>query len=203
MEELISLSHKELDKLSVIERVERGELSQIEAASVLNRSTRQIRRLLVRYRKQGEQGLVSCRRGKPSNNRLSNTRREEIITIIASQYEDFGPTLANEMLAERHNIHVSAETVRQLMTERGIWRAKARRGANAHPMRERRSKRGELIQIDGSPHVWFEDRGPKCTLIVFIDDATSELMGLQFWPQETTESYMSTLMQYLQDHGRL
>ena len=202
MEELISLSHKELDKLSVIERVERGELSQIEAASVLNRSTRQIRRLLVRYRKQGEQGLVSCRRGKPSNNRLSNTRREEIITIIASQYEDFGPTLANEMLAERHNIHVSAETVRQLMTERGIWRAKARRGANAHPMRERRSKRGELIQIDGSPHVWFEDRGPKCTLIVFIDDATSELMGLQFWPQETTESYMSTLMQYLQDHGR-
>ena len=202
MEELISLSHKELDKLSVIERVERGELSQIEAASVLNRSTRQIRRLLVRYRKQGEQGLVSCRRGKPSNNRLSNTRREEIITIIASQYEDFGPTLANEMLAERHNIHVSAETVRQLMTERGIWRAKARRGANAHPMRECRSKRGELIQIDGSPHVWFEDRGPKCTLIVFIDDATSELMGLQFWPQETTESYMSTLMQYLQDHGR-
>ena len=202
MEELISLSHKELDKLSVIERVERGELSQIEAASVLNRSTRQIRRLQVRYRKQGEQGLVSCRRGKPSNNRLSNTRREEIITIIASQYEDFGPTLANEMLAERHNIHVSAETVRQLMTERGIWRAKARRGANAHPMRERRSKRGELIQIDGSPHVWFEDRGPKCTLIVFIDDATSELMGLQFWPQETTESYMSTLMQYLQDHGR-
>jgi len=202
MEELISLSHKELDKLSVIERVERGELSQIEAASVLNRSTRQIRRLQVRYRKQGEQGLVSCRRVKPSNNRLSNTRREEIITIIASQYEDFGPTLANEMLAERHNIHVSAETVRQLMTERGIWRAKARRGANAHPMRERRSKRGELIQIDGSPHVWFEDRGPKCTLIVFIDDATSELMGLQFWPQETTESYMSTLMQYLQDHGR-
>ena len=202
MEELVSLSRKELDKLSVIERVERGELSQIEAASVLNRSTRQIRRLQVRYRKQGEQGLVSCRRGKPSNNRLSNTRREEIITIIASQYEDFGPTLANEMLAERHNIHVSAETVRQLMTERGIWRAKARRGANAHPMRERRSKRGELIQIDGSPHVWFEDRGPKCTLIVFIDDATSELMGLQFWPQETTESYMSTLMQYLQDHGR-
>lgn len=202
MEELISLSHKELDKLSVIERVERGELSQIDAASVLNRSTRQIRRLLVRYRKQGEQGLVSCRRGKPSNNRLSNTQREEIISIIASQYEDFGPTLANEMLAERHNIHVSAETVRQLMTDRGIWRAKVRRGANAHPMRERRSKRGELIQIDGSPHAWFEDRGPKCTLIVFIDDATSELMGLQFWPQETTESYMSTLMQYLQDHGR-
>ncbi|HIE87922.1 MAG TPA: ISNCY family transposase [Gammaproteobacteria bacterium] len=202
VEELISLSLKELDKLSVIERVERGELTQVDAGLMINRSTRQIRRLLVRYRQQGEQGLISCRRGKPGNNRLSNTRREEIATIIASQYEDFGPTLANEMLAERHNIHVSTETVRQLMTDRGIWRAKVRRGANAHPMRERRSKRGELIQIDGSPHAWFEDRGPKCTLIVFIDDATSELMGLQFWPQETTESYMSTLRQYLHDHGR-
>jgi len=84
------------------------------------------------------------------------------------------------MLAALHNIHVSAETVRQLMTDRGIWRAKTRRGAHAHPMRERRSKRGELIQIDGSPHAWLEDRGLKCTLIVFIDDATSELMGLQF-----------------------
>ena len=202
MEELVCLSRKELDKLSVIERVERGELSQVDAALMISRSTRQLRRLLVRYRQQGEQGLVSCRRGKPSNNRLSNTRREEIVTLIASQYQDFGPTLANEMLAERHNIHVSAETVRQLMTDRGIWRAKVRRGVNAHPMRERRSKRGELIQIDGSPHAWFEDRGPKCTLIVFIDDATSELMALQFWPQETTESYMSTLRQYLQDHGR-
>ncbi len=149
MEELISLSLKELDKLSVIERVERGELSQVDAGLMINRSTRQVRRLLVRYRHQGEQGLISCRRGKPSNNRLSNTRREEIVTIIASQYEDFGPTLANEMLAERHNIHVSAETVRQLMTDRGIWRAIVRRGVNAHPMRVRRTKRGELSQIDG------------------------------------------------------
>ena len=139
---------------------------------------------------------------KSSNNRLSNTPREEIVTIIASQYEDFGPRLANEMLAERHNIHVSAETVRQLMTDRVIWRAKVRRGANAHPMRERCSRRGELLQMNGSPHAWFEDRGPKCTLTVFIDDATSELMGLQFWPQETTESYMSTLRQYLQEQGR-
>ncbi|MBT6586874.1 MAG: helix-turn-helix domain containing protein, partial [Gammaproteobacteria bacterium] len=120
VEELISLSLKELDKLSVIARVERGEPSQVDAGLMINRSTRQVRRLLVRYRHQGEQGLISCRRGKPSNNRLSNTRREEIVAIIASQYEDFGPTLANEMLAERHNIHVSAETVRQLMTDRGI-----------------------------------------------------------------------------------
>jgi transposase len=196
------LSHNKPDKLSVIERVERGELSQVDAALMINRSTRQIRRLQVRYRKQGEQGLVSCRCGKPSNNRLSDTQREEIVNIIAKQYEGFGPKLANEMLAERHNIHVSTETVRRLMTDRGIWRAKTRRDANAHPTQERRSKRGELIQIDGSAHAWFEDRGPQCTLIVLIDDATSELMELQFWPQETAASYMSTLKQYLQNHGR-
>jgi len=202
MEELISLSHKELDRLSVIERIDRGELSQVDAAALLKRSTRQVRRLLMRYRDQGKQGLVSSRRGKPSNNRISTTLREDIVTIIASQYEDFGPTLANEMLSERHNIQVSVETVRQLMIGRGVWRAKVRRGSNAHPMRERRSKRGELIQIDGSPHAWFEGRSPKCTLIVFVDDATSELMGLQFSPQETTEAYMATLKQHLLDHGR-
>ncbi len=88
------------------------------------------------------------------------------------------------------------------MIDRGIWRAKVRRTPNAHSMRERRSKRGELIQIDGSPHTWFEDRGPTYTLIVFIDDATSELMGLHFSPPETTEPYIATLQQYLQDHGR-
>jgi transposase len=202
MEELISLSRKELARLSVIERVHRGELSQIDAAFMVNRSTRQVRRWLIRYRDRGEQGLISTRRGKPSNNRLSSTQQDAIVTIIASQYEDFGPTLANEMLSEHHDIHVSAETVRQLMIGRGIWHAKLRRASAIHPMRERRLRRGELIQIDGSPHAWFEDRGPKCTLIVFIDDATSELMGLQFWPQETTEAYMMTLKEYLHNHGR-
>ncbi len=100
--ELISLSRKELDRLSVVERIDRGELSQVEAALLLNCSTRKIRRWLSRYR---EQGLVSKRRGKPSNNRLSNTLRGELVTIIASHHQDFGPIFANEMLAERHNIH--------------------------------------------------------------------------------------------------
>lgn len=101
--ELLSLSRKELDRLSVIERVDRSELTQIEAAALMKRSTRQIRRWLVRYRNQGERGLISRRRGQPSNNRLNNMQREAIVTIIASQYADFWPTFANEMLAERTN----------------------------------------------------------------------------------------------------
>lgn len=191
--ELISLSRKELDRLSVVHRVDRRELSQVDAASLMGCSARQVRRWLTRYHEQGEQGLVSRHRGRPGNNRLSNMLREQIIKIIAEQYADFGPTLANEMLAQHHEIAVSIESVRQLMMSTGLWRARSRRTTAVHPLRERRPRRGELVQIDGSPHAWFEDRGPKCTLIVFIGDATSELMALQFWPQETTQAYMSTL----------
>ncbi len=200
-EELVSLSDKELDRVSLIERVDRREISQVEAANLAGRSIRQVRRWLARYRQSGAAGLASRHRGKQSNNRLSNTRRDQIIKTIVDHYPDFGPTLANEMLVAEHDIHVSTESVRQLMIGSGLWRARTRH-RETHPLRDRRPRRGEMIQIDGSPHDWFEGRGPRCTLIVFIDDATSELMSLQFWPQETTEAYMSVLGDYLVQHGR-
>ncbi len=201
-EETLNMSRKELDRLSVIQRVDRSELSQMYAAQMMNLSTRQIRRLLVRYRTNGEQGLISKHRGKSSNNRLSASLRQQIATIVRQQYCDFGPTLAQEKLLERHDIKLSVETLRQIMTETGLWLPKRKHRQAVHPLRERRPCRGELIQIDGSPHAWFEGRGPRCTLIVFIDDATGELMGLAFWPQETTEAYMSVLQGYLTNHGR-
>jgi transposase len=196
------MSRRELDRLGVMERVARGDLSQVEAARMCGRSERQIRRWLGRYRQQGEAGLTSRRRGRPSNNRLSDSLRRRIIEIVASRYEDFGPTLANEKLHTEHDIEVSTESVRQLMTQAGMWRPRSRRGGRLHPLRERRARRGELVQIDGSPHDWFEARGERCTLIVFIDDATSELLAMEFWPQETTAAYMSTLRLHLHQHGR-
>ena len=195
------MSRSELDRVAVIERVHRREISQVVAADMVGCSPRQIRRWLVRYRESGATGLASRHRGRPSNNRLSNSVREQVVKTIAERYADFGPTLANEMLARHHDIEVSTESVRQLMIASGMWRSKTRRG-NRHPLRDRRTRRGEMIQIDGSPHDWFEGRGPRCTLIVFIDDATSELMALQFWPQETTQAYMSVLRSYLYQHGR-
>ena len=200
-EELVSLSHKELDRVALIERVDRRELSQVDAAALAGCSSRQLRRWLVRSRESGAAGLISRHQGKSSNNRLSNAVREQIARTIADQYADFGPTLANEMLTTHHDIQVSTESVRQLMIGNSLWRARHRR-QTTHPLRDRRPRRGEMVQIDGSPHDWFEGRGPRCTLIVFIDDATSELMSLQFWPQETTEAYMSVLGEYLQQHGR-
>lgn len=196
------MSRKELDRLSIIQRVDRQELSQVSAAQIMDRSPRQIRRWLVRYRTHGEQGLISKHRGRVSNNRLADPLRQQIAAIVREQYADFGPTLAQEKLLERHDIKLSVESLRQIMTEKGLWYPKRKRLQAVQPLRERRPCRGELIQIDGSPHAWFEDRGPRCTLIVFIDDATGELMGLAFWPQETTEAYMSVLHDYLSRHGR-
>ena len=122
--------------------------------------------------------------------------------MVRERYEDFAPTLAWEKLTEVHGYGVSVETLRKWMVAEGLWRSKKRPGARVHQSRPRRPALGELVQIDGSPHAWFEDRGRRCTLIVFIDDATSRLMALRFAEAETTEAYMRTLRGYLDQHGR-
>ena len=120
---------------------------------------------------------------------------------MRGKYPDFGATLAAEKLRERDGIAVSRETVRRIQIDLGLSRAQRRRSARVHRPRERRPRFGELIQIDGSPHDWFEGRGPRCTLIVFIDDATSRLTALQFAPAETTKAYLSALRAHVLAHG--
>ena len=198
---MITMSQKEVGRLRVLEQVLHGALSQIEAATVLQLSVRQLRRLQRRYETEGEAALVHQLRGQPSNRRLDPALVSRAQQLIAAHYADFGPTLAAETLAQRHGIMLSAESVRTLMRAAGLWRAKRRRLPSIHPMRERRPRRGELIQIDGSPHDWFEGRSPRCTLLVFIDDATSELMALRFVRAETTADYLQVLRQYILTHG--
>ena len=120
--------------------------------------------------------------------------------LLKEKYEDFGPTLAAEKLLELEGIAVSRETVRQLQIGEKLWKPKRRRVRRVFQTRERRPRFGELIQIDGSPHAWFEDRGPRCTLIVFIDDATSRLTALRFVPAETTRAYLETLRDHVLAH---
>lgn len=177
-------------------------MRQAEAASQVGLSTRQIKRLLARYRQDGAAGLISRHIGRPSNNRLSDALCDQAVMLIRSHYHDFGPTLACEKLRERHDLMLSVESTRQLMMAASLWRSKTRKAAPCHPRRERRAKLGELIQIDGSPHDWFEGRAPYCTLLVFIDDATGQLMYLRFVAAETTAAYMLALRSYLQMHGR-
>jgi len=196
------MSKKEVARLEVIQLTNERQLTQQQAAERLHLSVRQIKRLAKRYRENGAQGLISKHRGKPANNSLAVAVKQEALALINSTYTDFSPTFAHEKLTEQHGLSFSVETLRKWMVESEIWQPKSVKKARIHPSRPRRAQRGELIQIDGSPHHWFEERGEPCTLIVFIDDATSELVGLRFTPTETTQSYMETLSDYLPQWGR-
>lgn len=178
-----------------------GKIDQKEAGKMLAVSVRQIKRILRRYRTLGLPGLISKKRGQVSNRRMDKTIRTTAITMIGEQYHDFGPTLAAEKLAELHDIHLSVETVRQIMIAAGYWKPKKGAAICVHPMRERRARLGELVQIDGSPHDWFEGRADRCTLLVFIDDATGKLLQLRFAPTETTLGYMHALHDHIVAHG--
>ncbi|MDN5940030.1 MAG: ISNCY family transposase [Salinisphaera sp.] len=201
-EVLLKMSHKELDRLGLIEKAAGRELTQMQAAVQLGLSVRQVKRLVRRFREAGPEGLVSCRRGQASPQRIERAVREHFVEVLRERYADFGPTLAHEKLVAHHQFAYSVETLRHWMVEAGLWQAKRRRVVRAFQVRERRPCSGELIQIDGSPHDWFEGRAPRCTLIVFIDDATGALMGLRFAPAETTEAYMRVLDEYLGTYGR-
>ena len=196
------MSNEERERSHLVRQTQDKQLSQRQASERLGIGVRQFKRLVRSWKRQGDAGLVSRQRGQPSNNRLAPLERERIARLLRGKYPDFGPTLAVEKLLERDGIAVSAETVRQMQIGMGLWRPKRRREKRVFQLRERRPRFGELIQIDGSPHAWLEDRGPRCTLIVFIDDATSRLTALHFAPSETTRAYLTALRSHVLAHGR-
>jgi len=196
------MSNRELTRADIMQRLVDKRLKQREAASLLDLSLRQLKRLLRAYRKDGPCSLISKKRGKASNHQLPAKLKDQALFLIQSRYSDFGPTLAHEKLLELHDLHLSVESVRQLMIGAGLWVAKRARRPGIHHLRPRRSALGELVQLDGSPHDWFEGRAPRCTLLVFIDDATGRLMQLHFAESETTFAYFDAVRQYLLHHGK-
>ena len=199
---VVLMSKAELSRVDTLARVQRGELPVAGAASLLGLSPRQVFRLLARFRAEGASGLASRRRGRPSNRRLPASVREAALAAVRERYADFGPTLAAEKLAEAHDLRLSRETLRQWMAEAGLWVPRKARRGRVHQPRHRRDRLGELVQIDGCEHPWFEDRGPPCTLLVFVDDATSRLMHLRFVPSESTFEYLLAARSYVETHGR-
>ncbi|WP_027255906.1 ISNCY family transposase [Leisingera aquimarina] len=197
----VTMSERELNRVEVLAQIDDGRLTVANGANMLGLTRRQVFRLLKRYRTEGAAAIRHKARGKPPNNRIHNAKRDFALALIRENYADFGPTLASEMLAENHGFKVSRETVRKWMAEDGLWLSRKQR-RTFHQPRLRRECFGELIQIDGSDHHWFEDRGPRCTLLVFIDDATSTLMELRFVTSESTFSYFEALEHYLLKHGR-
>lgn len=195
------MSERELSRLEVIQRIKKKTLKQREAAELLTLSLRQVKRLCQVYEAEGAAGLVCKQRGQPSNNRLPEKTIRRARALLHKRYHDFGPTLAHEKLSTE-GVKLSVEAVRQLMIAEGLWQVRRARRPVIHQLRERRARLGELIQIDGSPHDWFEGRAAKCTLLVFVDDATSRLMHLQLVAAETTFSYFAAVRAYLTTFGK-
>lgn len=199
--DLLTMSKKELTRLEIIQKLEEKRMKQKEAGEMLGISARQVRRLLTRYKQEGAAGLISKRRGRPSNNQLDAQLKKKALKLLHSQYPDFGATLACEKLEERNGIKLSRESVRQIMIAEGLWKPRKHKRPRIHQMRIRRVCVGELVQIDGSPHNWFEDRGPRCNALVFVDDASGQLMQIYFTPEETTFSYFAATRNYLSRYG--
>jgi hypothetical protein len=196
------MTDNEIYKINTIKNVIDKRITGVKAASLLNLCPRQIYRLTKSYLKYGPEGLISHKRGKPSNHQHKYLFKQQVLNLVQTHYKDFGPTLAHEKLIELHDISLGIETLRQWMITDGLWKPHAKRKPQVYQPRYRRDCLGELIQIDGSHHDWFEGRSDKCCLLVYIDDATSKLMSLKFTNAETSLDYMALTQQYILQHGK-
>lgn len=200
--EKLHMSVKEVNRISILEKLKQKELKQNKAASILGVSVRQVRRLLKAYRRDGAKALIHKLRGTSSNNKADPVVMDAAIAIVKKHYHDFSVTLAHEKLTDHHDFPYSRETLRVIMMTEGLWHPSRKPIPVIHELRPRRASEGELVQADGSPHHWFENRGPSCTLLVYIDDATGKLLHLSFAPSETTNAYFVATKEYLKHHGK-
>ena len=193
------MSRKERRRLVVMEQVKAGGLTLVEGAERMGLSYRQAKRVWKRFREQGHWGLVHASRGRVSNRRLPGTLKEEALALFTRHYDDYGPTLASEVLEEEHGVKVHPETLRRwlhgacLIVPRTRLRQHRRR-------RERRPCFGELVQLDGSHHAWFEERGEPCCLMVAVDDATGRTL-CRMSREETARAALELLEHWIERHG--
>ena len=199
---VVQMSDREVSRLRVMIDLVDGRLTIDAAAQLMAVGRRQVWRLRRAFEAAGPPGLVSKRRGRPSNHQHGAAFRRAVLALVRDRYVDFGPTFAAEKLAARHDLRLGVETLRQWMIAEGLWIDRRHRLPSPHQPRRRRECLGELVQIDGSEHAWFEDRGPICTLLAFIDDATSRIMELRFVASESAFDYFRSTRRYLETHGK-
>ena len=197
------MTNRELDRLQVIRKILEHRLSWNQGAKLLGLCRAQIGVLCTRVRDQGARGLIHRLRGQRSNHRLDPKILERAIAILRGPlYVGFGPTFANEKLRGKpHHLILSTPVLRQGMIHAGLWKAH-RKGGRHRAWRQRRDCVGMLVQLDGSDHEWFEGRGPRCVLMVYIDDATSRILYGEFVDVEDTLTLLRTTRSYLRRHGR-
>lgn len=198
--ELVTLSSQELRRLDVLQAALDRKINQREAGHLLGLSVRQVKRLTRALRDHGPAGLASGRRGRRPNNAIEPAVKARALERYRTRYQGFGPTLAVEKLREFDGLTISRESLRKWLVAEGLWRA-GKRKAHPRPPRARRACFGELVQIDGSPHAWFEDRARRCTLLLAVDDATGCIVAAHFAPAETTNAYFDLFEQYFLRYG--
>jgi transposase len=198
-EGIIMASQEELRRLHVIQKVLEGGVRQVEAAEILSLSSRHIRRVVKRVQQEGHRGIVHRSRGRPSNRKIPDQLKDKVIKLYRTSYKGFGPTLASEKLLERDGVSISDETLRGWLIEAGDWK-RVRKRRRHRQWRERKGHRGEMVQIDGSHHAWFEDRGDPCVLMGYIDDATGDVFG-RFYGYEGTMPAMDSFKRYIRKRG--
>jgi len=198
----ITMNIKDTRRIAILDRIKEKTMTQAQAAGVLAITTRQVGRLLKRYKANGASGVIHKLRGLPANNQTDSKLLDSALETVRLKYSDFSITLAHEKLMELHGFTYSRETLRQAMLATGAWKAKRKPKVVIHQLRERRKQEGELVQIDGSPHDWFEGRAGYCDLLAFIDDATGKLKYLQFVAHETTEGYFAGVRYYVDNNGK-
>ena len=199
--ERLELTVRDIDRLRILNQVQEGRLTQPLAAQQLELSSRQVRRLCARVRAKGPKGVIHGLRGRSSNHQLPPRRVDAAVSLFKKHYDDFGPTFACQKMAERDGIVLGVNTLRRALVREGLWRPR-RQKIRHHAWRARRACVGELVQVDGSIHDWFEGRGPKCWLIAFVDDATSQILWAQFADAEDTLTLMRLSRDYLKRLGR-
>ena len=196
------MSDKEIQRLAVLQDVRDQRITQVRAAELLNLSTRQITRLLQKFNQGGLAALSHASRGQPGHHHHDESLKSECLSIISEHLLGFGPTLAHEKLSSMFGLNIPVETVRRWMTANELWIPRSKRLKRPYQPRYNRDCFGELIQIDGSYHDWFEGRASKCCLLVYIDDATGKLLHLRFCEAETSFDYMLSTRAYIEQYGK-
>ena len=200
--ETFTMNKKELYRLEIIKKVVDKYITQQKAADLLGCTTRNVRKLKNKYQQLGLQGLISQKRGKPSNRKYPEAIKTQALHYVIQEYNlIYQPKFASDLLEERANIFLSKETIRQWLISEGVYQPKLSKESKAHPPRDAREQFGELIQIDGSYHHWFGNEREKACLIVFIDDATSKIQLMRFFRTETTFAYFNVLKKYIELYG--
>ena len=201
MREQVTLNGKEQKRLKVLNDLEAGMMTMVQASKALGLSMRHVYRLRARYRREGAPALAHGNRGRPSHRKIPEKVRQEIIELVRKEFSDYNDYHLTDILVEEYGFSVSRSSIRRIRRKAGLSSPKKRRAPKHRSRRERHPRRGMLVQIDGSKHDWLEGRGPMLTLTAGIDDATNEVPAALFRPEEDAAGYFLLLRRIIEILG--